>query len=173
MLWLAIACGALAACGGGGGKGNGGDGGSPPPPTVLDADKDSVPDTLDCAPSDAMRWQQMGYLSVDADGDGYHVNSSGRVCSGAAPAAPYFAAAVPASDLDCADNDVNAWRITAAYADQDGDGVGAGSPVFACVGTSASAGYSLLGYDPIDDPNDPAAVATSDQSMAVAQIIVP
>jgi hypothetical protein len=41
------------------------------------------------------------------------------------------------------------------YADADSDGVGAGGGSVACLGTAAAPGFSLLGYDPADDPTDP------------------
>ncbi len=217
MVWLAIACGALAGCGGGGG------GGDSSTPTVVDTDKDTVADTSDCAPTDATKWQQLSYQSADLDGDGHRVSASGQVCSGASLPATYSASTAPANDIDCddasattwqqlpysavdadhdtyfvaasgsvcsgaalsagyansapakvdvdcADNDAAAWRFTSTWADADGDGIGAGPATISCVGTGASAGHSLLGYDPNDDPGDPNAATTKEAGECIGAV---
>lgn len=114
----------------------------------------------DCDDANATRWQLLPFVARDADTDGHQVAGSGQVCSGANLPAGYFAApAVPPED--CNDANSSAWRFMTIYADADGDTVGAGHGTVTCVGTSAGPGFSLLGYDPLDDPADPNAAAVS------------
>jgi hypothetical protein len=56
------------------------------------------------------------------------------------------------------------------YVDADGDGVGAGAGQISCVGTAAPPGFSLLGYDPLDDPSDPTAAVISSLELAPWQL---
>jgi hypothetical protein len=126
-----------------------------------------VPQTdADCDDTNASAWQRLGYVARDADGDSFWVSMVGEVCSGSELAAGY--ATTPAlAAHDCDDQSASAWRYMAVYHDVDGDGVGSGGGASTCVGTGAPAGFSLLGYDPIDDPSDPnaAGVTTSEQTV--------
>jgi hypothetical protein len=178
------------------------------------ADQDAVTDAIDCAPTDATKWQLMAYQSADVDGDDHRSGPPGQVCSGAALPARYSAAPADAGDVDCNDanpaiwrllpfqsadadgdghrrgpgtvcagallpathsnltaaagdidcDDASAttWRLTSVYRDADGDGLGAGKGTITCIGTNAAAGYSLRGYDPLDDPTNPASSSVSD-----------
>jgi hypothetical protein len=185
-----------------------------------DADGDKFADAVDCAPSDASRWQQLGFQSRDADSDGHWANSAGQVCSGAAVPPTYSSGTAPAGDIDCDDTssshwrllphtsrdadgdgfsiastgeacsgtslrvgygttapvaefvdcddaDREDWRFMATYRDQDGDGIGSGPNVIACIGPNAPAGFSLYGYDPLDVAGDPNSVLTSNQDLPV------
>lgn len=112
------------------------------------------PKDIDCDDTSNARWQMLSYSAVDADGDGHFVTSSGQACSGAALASTYATNAPSAATVDCDDANASTWRYVMTYADSDGDGVGAGKGTVSCVGTSAPAGLSFLGYDP--DPSNPA-----------------
>jgi hypothetical protein len=144
-----------------------------PPPLVQDADHDSVPDAQDCAPTDPTRWQLLAYQSVDNDADGHWVNSTGQVCAGASLPPGYSATAVAAGNADCNDASPAVWRFMMIYRDADGDGVGAGAGKVVCVGTSAPAGFSLFGYDPLDDPSDPTAASVSSLDLSSWQLTTP
>jgi hypothetical protein len=145
----------------------------PPPPSVQDTDHDSVPDAQDCAPRDPTKWQLLTYQSVDSDSDGHWVNFTGQVCAGASLLPTYSATAVAASDQDCDDTNPAVWRLVMIYRDADGDGVGAGAGKVACAGTSAPAGFSLFGYDPLDDPSDPTAASVSNLELSSWQLTTP
>lgn len=165
LLWISIACAVVVGCGGGGG-------GSPP--VVQDRDHDGIPDAQDCAPDDPTRWQMLSYQSSDADSDGHFANSSGQVCSGSSLPANYSVAqATDPAMLDCDDNNSSVWRLVTVYADKDGDGVGAGPGQVSCIGKAAPAGFSLLGYDPVDDPSNPNSAAVSDLDLPSWQLLTP
>jgi len=140
------------------------------PPLAKDTDGDSVPDARDCAPADPTRWQLLAYQSRDSDADGYRADATGEVCSGATLPPAYAASTAAAGDADCDDANPAAWRLMMLYVDADGDGVGAGAGQISCVGTAAPPGFSLLGYDPLDDPSDPTAAVISSLELAPWQL---
>jgi hypothetical protein len=117
--------------------------------------------SVDCDDTDATRWQLLPYAAVDADGDGFSIAKTGQVCSGASLPKGYSASPPDARTTDCDDSNPTAWRWVMVFADKDGDGVGAGPGVVRCVGSKAPAGYSFLGYDPLDDPANPSSAGTS------------
>jgi hypothetical protein len=208
--WVFLLCAALTACSDG----------------LRDADGDDVADVEDCAPGDGTRWQLFRFQSLDADGDGHYVNSSGQVCSGTSlPAThslatvqagaedcndanesrwqlldyvsvdadldgfsiasvgqacsgpslpPGFGLVVPATALvDCDDTRATEWRFATIFADADGDGIGAGAGTPTCIGTAPSAGSSMYGYDPLDDPGDPDAPTVSNFDLPSWLLTVP
>jgi hypothetical protein len=61
----------------------------------------------------------------------------------------------------------------AIYPDQDADGIGAGGGSVSCVGLAASAGFSIYGYDPLDDPSDPDAASTSNFDLPIWALQIP
>ncbi len=132
------------------------------PPGPPDADHDSVVDADDCAPNDATRWQLLAFQSADLGLAGHRVAPGGMVCSGTALPATHSTQVVAALDQDCDDANATRWRLMTVYADADADGVGAGAGSVACVGTQAAQGFSLTGYDPVDNPANPAATTTKD-----------
>ena len=71
---------------------------------------------------------------------------------------------------DCNDADSSMWRLMTVWADADGDAVGAGRGTVTCVGNAAAAGFSLLGYDPLDDPANPSSPGTSTVELAAWQL---
>lgn len=71
-------------------------------PKTPDNDRDGVPDTDDCDPTDNLKWQLLsGY--TDFDRDGYGIGSSSNICSGISLPAGYAA-----NDDDCYDSNSNA-----------------------------------------------------------------
>lgn len=115
----------------------------------------------DCDDTSAMRWQVLPYLATDADADGFAAASTGNVCSGTSLPAGYLDAAPAASAADCDDASVTTWRFMTTYQDQDGDGVGSGRGTPTCIGRVAAAGFSIYGYDPLDDAGNPNSASTS------------
>jgi hypothetical protein len=102
--------------------------------------------TGDCAPTDRERWQELGYLQRDADGDGASVAEAGVVCSGLELPRGYSVG--PGTAPDCDEADPTVWASTTAYADIDVDGVGAGPAVTLCTdGVTLPAGYSFSSTD--------------------------
>jgi len=133
---------------------------------------DPIAGDPDCDDADDMAWQLLAYVARDADADGHDVAIAGEVCSGATLPAGYMAtAAVPPADCDDADS--SAWRFMTTYADADGDRVGAGPGTVTCIGTHAAPGFSLLGYDPLDDPQDPTSGGISTLELSSWQLSVP
>ena len=123
----------------------------------------------DCDDAAATRWQLLTHASRDADADGHTVASAGQVCSGANLPTGYLAAAsVPPED--CNDASATTWRSMTVGPNADGDAVGAGRSTVACVGNGAAPGFSLLGYDPLDDPTDPGAAGISSIELAAWQL---
>lgn len=105
----------------------------------------------DCAPADALRWQNLSYQHVDADGDGRTTPLSGQMCTGTTLPTGY---ATKATGNDC--DDANAalflWRVL--YPDKDGDGVGVPPRLVLCLDDGpVPSGYSIYGFDP--DDSDP------------------
>lgn len=127
----------------------------------------------DCDDSSSARWQLLSYSAVDVDSDGYAAAKTGQVCSGASLPTGYSAIQPDVSALDCDDGDPSKWRLMTIYADADGDGVGAGAGKVTCVGSSAPPGYSLFGYDPSDDPADPASRSVSNLELSSWQFATP
>lgn len=101
----------------------------------------------DCAPTEAGQWQRLTYGHVDSDSDGYTTPSPGELCVGPALPSGYFTVA---TGNDCDDSDNSLFRWVVAYADKDGDTVGAGKRSVPCLGTEWPSGSSRLGYD-VDD----------------------
>lgn len=128
---------------------------------------------IDCDDTSNTRWRLLPYAAADADGDGFFTASSGEACSGATLSTRYASTAPSAATVDCDDADASGWRLVTTYRDADGDGVGAGRGQVVCVGTSAKAGFSFLGYDPVDDPADPAATSVSNTELAAWQLMTP
>jgi hypothetical protein len=132
------------------------------------------PTEADCNDSDATLWLIVGFAGRDRDVDGYPVVESGELCLGGAVALPAgYAASAEPSVLDCDDEDATRWRFISTYRDADGDGVGAGARVMACLGRNPSAGFSFKGYDPNDDADDPDAVLVSDIDLPPALMMSP
>jgi hypothetical protein len=128
-----------------------------------------VAGSADCDDANATRWQLLAYVARDADIDGHNIASAGQVCSGTNLPSGYFAvAAVPPED--CNDADSSMWRLMTVWTDADGDAVGAGRGTVSCVGNAAAAGFSLLGYDPLDDPANPSSPGTSTVELAAWQL---
>ncbi len=105
----------------------------------------------DCAPTDPLAFNELGYAYRDVDGDHYTVAASGVICTGNALPATYL----PSADLgpDCDDTSAARFRQVTVYVDADGDGDGAGSSSVACTAGAAPTGYSLNGTDCA--PTDP------------------
>ncbi|MBZ4330139.1 hypothetical protein [Corallococcus sp. AS-1-12] len=102
-------------------------------------------DASDCAPQDAALWRLRAYTHLDADGDGYTVWKTGMVCSGKSLPAGY-------TDQmgwgpDCDDTNAAAFHTVKAYADTDGDGVGAGPVTELCTDGQVPATWSEKGTD--------------------------
>jgi hypothetical protein len=123
----------------------------------------------DCDDANAARWQLLTYAARDADIDGHGVSSTGQLCSGTSLPAGYLAAAAVPPE-DCNDADSLIWRLMTTWADADGDAVGAGPGTVACIGNAAAPGFSLLGYDPLDDPADSTAAGISTVELTVWQL---
>ncbi|GEJ57546.1 hypothetical protein [Anaeromyxobacter diazotrophicus] len=105
----------------------------------------------DCAPDDPTRWQELPYLHVDRDGDGFTVPSAGVVCAG--PWLPAGYSVVP-NGQDCDDADSHLWAWRAGYLDADHDGVGAGPAVQVCSAAALPADYAAQAGDCApDDPS--------------------
>jgi len=115
----------------------------------------------DCNDASATVWRVLPYVARDADADGFTAANSGNVCSGDVLPTGYANALPVRSLLDCDDASATAWRFMTTYQDNDGDGIGSGSGTSACIGTTAAAGFSLYGYDPLDDANNPSSSLTS------------
>ncbi|NPD25256.1 hypothetical protein D7Y27_14500 [Corallococcus sp. AB004] len=99
----------------------------------------------DCAPQDTTAWRMMGFTHRDADGDTYTVAQSGEVCAGTALPAGY--GTKPLSGEDCDDTNASLYRNMTAYADTDGDGVGAGPATVLCTNGQLPASWSARGTD--------------------------
>jgi hypothetical protein len=127
-----VVCATLFGCGGGSST-----------PRSPDADRDSVADAQDCAPSNPAAWQFLEFQSQDADSDSHFVNTAGSFCAGATLPARYSATAV-AGAADCDDGDNKRWQLLAHEAvDADLDGHGIASAGQVCSGASLPAGYLL------------------------------
>ncbi len=131
------------------------------------------PADVDCDDSISQVWQQLAFESRDADSDAHYVTAAGQVCSGTTLPTAYRADPTASEETDCDDADSNTWRMVATYVDGDGDGVGAGEFNMQCIGATASAGKSLLGYDPNDSLRDPASTAESNFDLSPAILTTP
>ena len=124
----------------------------------------------DCADDDPLKFATLYYAATDRDFDTHLVASSGSICAGAALPRGYLAAvpsSLPADALvECDDADFAIWRMVALYDDVDGDGTGSGSFTVRCIGQHAPAGFSLLGYDPVDSVNDQNSALVSELSLS-------
>jgi hypothetical protein len=110
-----------------------------------DTDGDSFVDTQDCASNDPARWQSLNYQSLDGDGDGHFVNSSGSRCSGASLPGTHLASTVPAASVDCNDANAGSWQLLSYVAvDTDLDGFRVASSGQICSGTTLPAGFATL-----------------------------
>ncbi|WP_233609445.1 hypothetical protein [Corallococcus sp. AB049A] len=101
--------------------------------------------STDCAPQDATVWRMLGFTHRDADGDTYTVAQSGELCAGTALPPGYATQAL--SGLDCDDTNAAAFRDVTAFADTDGDGVGAGASTVLCTGGQVPSPWSATGTD--------------------------
>ena len=99
----------------------------------------------DCAPQDATVWRMLGFTRRDADGDTYTVAQTGELCAGSSLTAGY--ASQPLSGEDCDDTNAAAYRNVTAYADTDGDGVGAGASTLLCTNGQVPSPWSASGTD--------------------------
>ncbi|NOK13922.1 hypothetical protein [Corallococcus exercitus] len=99
----------------------------------------------DCAPQDATVWRMLGFTRRDADGDTYTVAQTGELCAGTALPAGY--ATQPLSGEDCDDTNAAAFRNVTAWADTDGDGVGAGASTVLCTNGQVPSPWSASGTD--------------------------
>ncbi|NOK18291.1 hypothetical protein [Corallococcus carmarthensis] len=99
----------------------------------------------DCAPQDSSMWRMLGFTYRDADGDTYTVAQSGELCAGTALPAGY--ATQRLSGEDCDDTNATAFRNVTAYADTDGDGVGAGASTMLCTHGQVPSPWSATGTD--------------------------
>lgn len=114
-------------------------GGSDKPP---DSDNDGFADTVDCAVQDAQAWQVVAYASRDSDGDGFRVNASGQVCTGASLPPIYSAQAVSGAEVDCDDTSAARFSMRRYEAvDTDGDGFAVALAGEMCSGATLPAGY--------------------------------
>jgi hypothetical protein len=128
---------------------------------------------LDCDDADVDRWRLLSFASRDEDSDGYRINTSGARCGQDTLPANLHAVGTPDSLIDCDDTSPRLWRRVAVYRDADGDGTGSGAALRQCMGSTPAHGYALTGYDPIDDPSDPSAAATSTLVLASSALAVP
>ncbi|RKG73674.1 hypothetical protein D7W79_24960 [Corallococcus exercitus] len=99
----------------------------------------------DCAPQDATLWRMLAFTHRDADGDTYTVAQSGELCAGSNLPAGY--ATQRLSGEDCDDTNATAFRNVTAYADTDGDGVGAGASTLLCTSGQVPSPWSASGTD--------------------------
>jgi len=130
-----------------------------------------APADVDCNDDDARTWRVSTYAARDDDGDGYPVAASGSVCGNGTLSANLFAQAPTSMQVDCDDTDPTRWNWHAVYRDADGDGVGAAPAIHLCLGNGGpSAGYVTRGYDPNDDPGDPAAATISESAIDVMML---
>jgi hypothetical protein len=97
------------------------------------------------------------FASRDDDGDTYLINAPGSNCGQETLPANLKSNATSESLEDCDDANNGRWRRMAIYRDADGDDVGSGAALRQCMGDLPPSGYSLTGYDPLDDPNNSAA----------------
>jgi hypothetical protein len=116
---------------------------------------------LDCDDADADKWRLTAFAARDGDGDSYRVNATGAWCGQGTLPAHLFAQVVVPAQVDCDDADATRWVVTGIYRDADGDGVGAGTVLRQCLGV-LPAGFVRGGYDPNDDPDDPAAAGVTE-----------
>lgn len=116
---------------------------------------------VDCDDSSAAKWAIRPYVAVDTDADGFGVAGAGQICTGAALPAGFLALVPVVQDIDCDDADAARWRRMAVFLDPDGDGTGSGASLRRCIGNTPANGYSLTGFDPLDDPNDPSSTTIS------------
>jgi hypothetical protein len=133
----------------------------------------TAPQTNDCNDTDAARWQLLPYSAVDADADGHWIASTGQVCSGANLPTAYSTVIPQADASDCDDTNAATWRFMMTFTDRDADGIGAGTGTSMCTGNATAAGFSLYGYDPIDDPSDPNAGSVADFDLSAGLLTTP
>ncbi|RKH71559.1 hypothetical protein [Corallococcus aberystwythensis] len=103
------------------------------------------PQATDCAPQDATTWRMLGFTRRDADGDTYTVAQTGELCAGSALPTGY--ATQPLSGEDCDDTSATVYRNVTAWADTDGDGVGAGASTLLCTNGQVPNPWSATGTD--------------------------
>jgi hypothetical protein len=127
----------------------------------------------DCNDASASVWRVLTYVARDTDADGFSAASSGSLCSGDALPTGYADALPTPLLVDCDDARATAWRFMTTYQDHDGDGVGSGSGASACIGTAAAAGFSLFGYDPLDDASNPSSSLTSNTELPAWLLTAP
>lgn len=101
----------------------------------VDTDLDGVPDHLDCAPTDALKWKS-GLLYIDKDNDSYDAGRE-NVCYGATIPAGYKLTTL---GTDCDDNDNALSIVQTWYKDADNDGYSDGTTLTQC---DQPTGYKL------------------------------
>jgi hypothetical protein len=128
---------------------------------------------LDCDDADLAKWRLTAHAGRDGDGDGRAVAAAGSWC-GQGPLPPHLFAQAPAGlQVDCDDADAARWNWQSAFRDRDGDGVGAGPAAYQCLGNgNYPTGFVRAGYDPNDDPNDPAAAAQTELAIDSVMLTV-
>jgi hypothetical protein len=129
--------------------------------------------SIDCDDNLASVWRDAPYAARDVDSDGFSVVASGRICTGNALPAGFGSTAPASASIDCDDSTASIWQLRMTYSDADADGVGAGAGMLTCMGATAPPTRSLLGYDPVDDPNDPTSATVSNLELEVWQLSTP
>jgi hypothetical protein len=122
-----------------------------------------APAEADCDDDDDTRWRLHSFMARDQDADGFRVAATGAFCGQDALPSNLFSQSPTTAQLDCDDDDPTRWNWGAVYRDADGDGVGAGTASYQCLGSAGPApGFARRGYDPNDDPLDPNAVLVAE-----------
>ncbi|MEH6347441.1 MAG: hypothetical protein V7785_20255 [Bermanella sp.] len=125
---------------------------------AIDSDNDGIKDSLDCAPQDVNRWQQLSYQFQDQDQDGHLISfpQVNTICSGLQLPTPYVASALGMSVGDCDDSletGVLRYRSVNLYTDSDQDKIGSGVSRDYCIGADVPIGLSLTDSDCNDSDN--------------------
>ena len=128
--------------------------------------------TGDCDDGDELVFEMISYKAKDSDFDGFPTLLNGELCTNGALPDSYYSSVTQYPHLDCNDDDFSTWRMVVIYQDIDGDGVGSGLGDTTCIGDSASDGYSIFGYDPVDTLLDPDSFSITDFNIPTSIITV-